>query len=699
MTQISTDGLYPVNSASPVISASSPAVFCDVLTAVAVRLNNATPEDQAAAISFAMESAAAYVGADNAHVYLNSHENDPARLVGISPDGSPADEPIARETLNIPLIAGGRKIGECRLTGIPGDRFQQHYASGELELFGALLAGFLLRIRCELAQKETIESMNLLFDSTHDAIGMLNSEYTILNVNREFARRFGKKPSELIGRNMDEFALTHESKNIFLRRRALFKKVLETGQPASLEDCRDGRWYDNRFFPVFQNDKAVAVTVLSTDITDRKNLEAEKEASIALRIQSAERQNREQEYLDILNSTTEGSFVVDFENGTTRYSDKWMQRLNLIGLPPSILLEQFFKKMDPEDVSAIRSDRNRAEEIKVPTFRREYRVTDKKGRTLWVLIQGKCIYNEEGRLVKTYGTFIDITERKELELALQQQADSLAEQNLLINNFFLNVSHEFRTPLSVLLMQLDMMDLHMEEAKCQFRDSVVKMNCEMRTNVYRLMHLVGNILDITKAEAGYDSPRLANIDIVPLAEEIVDAVRTCLSGTALRIQFLPNMASLIIPTDRDKLEKILLNLMSNAVKYSPSGGLVQVSIKKSGGCVLISVSDEGCGIPADMIDSIFNRFQQSDSLARTHEGCGIGLSLTKSLVELLGGHIYAKSRLGCGSRFCVELPSLPLACPSEHISQDSLSLLERVEIALSDVRTDITPTACLTAQS
>ena len=146
-----------------------------------------------------------------------------------------------------------------------------------------------------------------------------------------------------------------------------------------------------------------------------------------------------------------------------------------------------------------------------------------------------------------------------------------------------------------------------------------------------------------------------------------------------------------MPADQGKLEKILLNLLSNAVKHSPRGGRVQVTLRNASSSILLSVSDEGGGIPGDMIGTIFDRFRQAGSLTRMHEGCGIGLALTRALVELLGGRICAESRPGHGARFFVELPVPPSAAPSKRISQDGLSLAERVEIAFSEVRLDNAP--------
>jgi signal transduction histidine kinase len=205
----------------------------------------------------------------------------------------------------------------------------------------------------------------------------------------------------------------------------------------------------------------------------------------------------------------------------------------------------------------------------------------------------------------------------------------------------------------------------------------------MRRSVYRLVHLVDNILDITHIDAGLEKPCLISTDIVALAALLTETVNSHVRG-GVHVSFSSDTEKLTAPADTEKLCKILLNLLSNAVKNSPAGGRVQVSLETEPGRVRFSVSDEGRGIPADKRGVLFDRFRPADSLARSAEGCGIGLSLTKSLVELLGGSIRVESRPEKGATFFVELPiaaEAGAACQA----MDSLTLEQKVQIAFSDV--------------
>jgi signal transduction histidine kinase len=207
----------------------------------------------------------------------------------------------------------------------------------------------------------------------------------------------------------------------------------------------------------------------------------------------------------------------------------------------------------------------------------------------------------------------------------------------------------------------------------------------MRNNVYRLMNLSQNMLDTVKLDAGFDKPCYKDTDVVALAADITNVVSSHVARGNIHVSFSANAASFLMPADTDKIEKILLNLLSNAVKHSPPGGQVGVTLSVDSASLLIIVSDEGPGISEDRIKTIFSRFRPADALARSQEGCGIGLSLSKALAELMGGHICVESRAEHGSRFYVELPVPSTAEVHPFTLDDGLTLEQKVQIAFSDI--------------
>jgi signal transduction histidine kinase len=248
-------------------------------------------------------------------------------------------------------------------------------------------------------------------------------------------------------------------------------------------------------------------------------------------------------------------------------------------------------------------------------------------------------------------------------------------------DFFTNVSHELKTPLSIILIQFELMRLYRDDTEKM--DELIAM---AEQNSYRLTRLVNNLLDISKIDSGFMQPNLVNADIVALVGNLCDTVKDFAEAKLIKLRLQTKVSSQIMLADIDKIERIILNLLSNAIKHTLEGGYITVGIEKNGEKIVISVSDTGEGIPRDKLEVIFDRYAQVDtSLTRKNEGTGIGLSLTKSFVELLGGRIWADSSFGKGSTFYVELPILHSSdrLPAEQGRRMDLS--RNVELELSDL--------------
>ncbi|MFQ5639489.1 MAG: ATP-binding protein, partial [bacterium] len=264
-------------------------------------------------------------------------------------------------------------------------------------------------------------------------------------------------------------------------------------------------------------------------------------------------------------------------------------------------------------------------------------------------------------------------ERWKQELALEHlHAEKLAEIDQMKSRFFANISHEFRTPLTLILGPLEMLlsNDFIEPVKKQFK--------VMHRNGKRLLRLINQLLDLSKLEAGNMSLQARPENIIKLLKGVVLAFSSLAERKKIDLRFQPPEGSkpsgglLHVYLDRDKFEKIISNLLSNAFKFTPAGGEISVKVsvtndtplegdtRRAGGVVgyaEITISDSGVGIPADRIDKIFDRFYQADSSqTREQEGTGIGLALTKELVELHYGEIQVKSELGKGATFIVRLP-------------------------------------------
>jgi PAS domain S-box-containing protein len=290
----------------------------------------------------------------------------------------------------------------------------------------------------------------------------------------------------------------------------------------------------------------------------------------------------------------------------------------------------------------------------------------------------------------------DITERKRTEAQLknimnqnQKLLKETLEYDALKTEFFSNLSHEFKTPLNVILGALQLIYVKQEndpDHNCIgiSRDlRIIKQNC------FRLLRLINNLIDITRVDTGFMKVQLENKNIVMIVEDITLSVAEFIESKGISLAFDTNAEEKIIACDADKIERIMLNLLSNAVKHTPPGGKIMVDILSQEKDVQITVADTGKGIPLDKQKIIFERFRQANPLLnRTHEGSGIGLSLVKSFVEMHHGKIVVDSEEGIGSQFTVTLPGDIIQCetPCTPISMpfDS-SRVEKICIEFSDI--------------
>lgn len=275
--------------------------------------------------------------------------------------------------------------------------------------------------------------------------------------------------------------------------------------------------------------------------------------------------------------------------------------------------------------------------------------------------------------------------RQQLKHALASEhihSRKLREIDKMKSRFFANISHEFRTPLTLILGPIDKLF-----SKTTDNDTKEELSIMQRSSK-RLQRLINQLLDLSKLESGEMTLQLEKVDIVKLIKQYVQSFESLAKRKGIKLEFKSEVDEHIALFDTDKIEKILNNLLSNAFKFTQSGGLIKVSIltelitseersnqfpswegrslsvvegrgvgENRHNSFKIKVSDTGIGIPADRIDNIFDRFYQvDDSNRRDNEGTGIGLALTKELVELLGGSISVESEVEKGTTFTVILP-------------------------------------------
>ena len=307
----------------------------------------------------------------------------------------------------------------------------------------------------------------------------------------------------------------------------------------------------------------------------------------------------------------------------------------------------------------------------------------------FLLLNGKEVYwniifepmlEVNGKLQEILILIIDVT--------AEIRSNLLMKKTLRLQGEFLaNISHELKTPLNVLSSTVQLFNMYYcDRSLDQRKDSISKYIESMRQNCFRLSKLINNIVDSSKIEAGFFKLNLSNNNIVEVVEEIVMSVTNFTKSKGLNIVFDTDIEEKIIACDPEKMERIVLNLISNAIKFSEKGDEIFVDVKDKNEFVEISVKDNGIGIEKEQLGMIFDRFKQvNKSLSRNAEGTGIGLSLVKSITKLHGGSIYVESEVGKGSKFTVMLPAKKV--DHENVLYNSIMVNKNksVQVELSDV--------------
>jgi len=236
-------------------------------------------------------------------------------------------------------------------------------------------------------------------------------------------------------------------------------------------------------------------------------------------------------------------------------------------------------------------------------------------------------------------TLRDISQRR----AADQRRDELIGQ----------VSHELRTPLTAIRSSLGLLASGLLGKLSDQGQSLVDIGV---SNTERLIRLVNDLLDFERLNSGHETLRLKMCNVAELMQQAADSVRTVANSANVRIEIAPTLAQL--PADPDRLLQVLINLLANAIKFSPRyGGSVWLDAEDCEGELVVRVRDEGRGIPADKLETIFERFAQVDERSARHKrGTGLGLAISRAIVEQHGGQIWAESAPGAGTTLCVALP-------------------------------------------
>ncbi|KKI00487.1 ATPase [Methanosarcina sp. 1.H.T.1A.1] len=509
--------------------------------------------------------------------------------------------------------------------------------------------------------REKEERYRALFEQSNDAIVILN-EAKVLDLNKIGRTALGIGDGELENVSLSSLV----SKEYLPTARKALKETLENGA-ARFEiqfQKPDGNIIDAEVSSSFLSLENKEVQFVVRDITSRK------------RSEKMERESQER-LKKLIDNALCGILLVDAS--THEIVEVNQAAEEVIGLPKDKLLGNVCHKfICPAEIN------------KCPitdlgqTVERSERVLLSNGRGEHLPVLKSVVPVIIGEKEYLIESFIDLSERKKAEQELLQAKLAAESANRAKSEFLTNMSHELRTPLTSIIGFSDVM---LSGMSGEFNEQNKKFLNNIANSGKHLLTLINNILDLSKIEAGKMELDLEMFSV----HEVFNDTRAVTSALALKkdISMKFNVEpELSIYADRIRFKQVIYNLMSNAIKFTPKGGSVDVSAAKTGDSVRVSVSDTGIGISEENQKLLFQPFRQVDSsINRQYDGTGLGLALVRKFVELHGGRVWIESETGKGSTFTFELPlkyrKIPETCVNgSGISNKTVPLTAEKEEAL-----------------
>jgi PAS domain S-box-containing protein len=466
---------------------------------------------------------------------------------------------------------------------------------------------------------------------------------------------------------------------------SVLHRVRRTREPVIIDDVAGDRFAADPYFAAHRTRSILCLPIVRDDLVGLLYLENDLAAGAftpdrltalsllasqaAISVENArlllELRERETRIRRLVESDIIGIFFWRLDGAVTQANDAL---LDMVGYGREDLLSGRVSWADMTPPEYRGADERAIAELKAMGSCRPYEkeYLHKDGHRVPVLLGGASF---EGRGDEGVAFVLDLTERRRAEAKARayeverSRAEALAELDRAKTAFFSNVSHEFRTPLTLALGPLETLLDPRSELPAGDREQLAMAH----RNCLKVARLVNALLDFSRIEAGRAQARYEPTDLARLTADVASSFRSACgrAGLALRVDCVPLPAPVYV--DRDMWEQIVLNLLSNAFKFTLDGG-IEVELRAAGDGCELSVRDTGLGIPEAELPRVFERFHRvGQAGARTLEGTGIGLALVQELAKLHGGSVKAESAVGKGSTFIVAVPFGTAHLPAERI--------------------------------
>ena len=515
-----------------------------------------------------------------------------------------------------------------------------------------LMARDLERSAFVLTQRE--QELRTLIDNTPAVLTRFDARFRYLYANAAITRTTGLAPDRLIGRTQLELGMPAA---LYVPWQHAMGAVFASGQPRQLElTVRDGgalTYQATHFVPEFDTDRRVtSVLAVTHDITDLRHVElAERESTARLHM--------------ALSAGHAGAWSWDIPTGTVIWSPEnyLLYGRNRALSQPSF--DQWMACVHPEDLPNLTQQIEFVIAGTTDELHAECRIVHPERGPCWLLWIGRLEADDVGRPCRMVGINLDISDRKRLEQALRREDQRKDE-------FLAVLAHELRNPLAALSTGLQILKAVTNNDTTSARSIQDMMERQFR----HMVRLVDDLLDVSRISNGKIELRRERIAVQTVLEHAVEANLSLLTNAGHDLTCSVDPQPILVEGDLTRLAQVVGNLLHNAIKYTPHGGRLDLELYVEAAEAVIRVTDNGSGIPADMVAHVFELFAQVDhTLHRAQGGLGIGLNVVAELVRMHGGSVSGHSDgFGLGSTFTVRLPlagtaatgpaPMPLAAPA-----------------------------------
>jgi len=507
----------------------------------------------------------------------------------------------------------------------------------------------------EEALRVSQERLQSILDNTNALIYIKDLEGRYTLVNHAMCRSFSLREDEMVGRSAYDLAVREEADSYLNNDR----KVLQTKAPATFEEFHyvDGekRTYISFKFPLWNENGTIgAIGGISTDITEQK---------------------KNEEQIQLLSYAIEQSpvgIVMTDLNGSIEYVNDWFAAI--VESSAADCIGHYILDYAKDLFTAGELEKIERTILRGEQWRGEYQNRRSNGELFWESISISPVMDDDHNVTHFLEIIEDITARKEAELQLirlnteledrvRQRTEELHTANLslekaskLKDEFLASMSHELRTPLTGVL---GLSEALQKGVYGPLNDKQLNILYTVEEGGRHLLNLINDILDLSKIEAGKTELQYSLAEASEVCQASLRMVKQIAVSRNQTVTFTQNQPDLVIYVDPRRFKQILVNLLGNAVKFTPEHGTLglEVTADEENDMVHFTVWDNGIGIEEKNIGKLFQPFIQLDSsLSRSYTGTGLGLSLVKRLTELHGGHVTVTSETGKGSRFTVSIP-------------------------------------------